>query len=105
MADCCFPAERRSVDAGMTSQLARLHVVPLRPGKGAADRRRSPRPFSEGNSRPECTLLQPDRCSDLASTRSGTCALSAPSREDVTTNEMLVASSTQGPQGALRADM
>jgi hypothetical protein len=41
MADCCFPAERRSVDAGMTSQLARLHVVPLRPGKGAADRRRS----------------------------------------------------------------
>ena len=41
MADCCFPAEQRSVDAGMTSQLARLHVVPLRPGKGAADRRRS----------------------------------------------------------------
>jgi len=41
MADCCFSAERRPVDAGMTSQLARFHVVPLRPGKGAADRRRS----------------------------------------------------------------
>jgi hypothetical protein len=41
MADCCFPAERRSVDEGTTSQLARLHVVPLRPGKGAADRCRS----------------------------------------------------------------
>jgi hypothetical protein len=50
MADCCFPAERRSVDAGMTSQLARLHVVPLL-GKGAADRRRSSSSVSQGNSR------------------------------------------------------
>jgi hypothetical protein len=41
MADCCFSAERRSVDGGTTSQLARLHAVPLRPAKGAADRRRS----------------------------------------------------------------
>jgi len=41
MADGCFPAERRPVDADITSQLARLHVVSLRPGKGAADRRRS----------------------------------------------------------------
>jgi hypothetical protein len=33
VADCCFPAERRFVGAGTTSQLARLHVVSLRPGK------------------------------------------------------------------------
>ena len=50
MADCCFPADRRSVDGGMTSQLARLHAVPPRPGKGAADRRRSS--SSVGEARP-----------------------------------------------------
>jgi len=38
MADCRFPAQRRPVDAGMTSQVARPLMVPLRPGKGAADR-------------------------------------------------------------------
>jgi hypothetical protein len=41
MADCCFLADRRRVDADITSQLAQRHVVPLRPGKGAADRRPS----------------------------------------------------------------
>jgi hypothetical protein len=51
MADCCFPAERRSVDEGTTSQLARLHVVPLRPGKGAADRRRSSSSFPQARRR------------------------------------------------------
>ena len=34
MADRCFLAERRPVDAEITSQLARPHVVPLRPGNG-----------------------------------------------------------------------
>jgi hypothetical protein len=33
MADRCFLAGRRPVDAEITSQLARPHVVPLRPGK------------------------------------------------------------------------
>jgi hypothetical protein len=41
MADCCFLVERRSVDAAMTSQVGRRHVLPLRPSRGAADRRRS----------------------------------------------------------------
>jgi hypothetical protein len=41
MADCCFPAQRRSVDASTASHATRLHAVLLRPGKGAADRRRS----------------------------------------------------------------
>jgi len=41
MADCCFLAERRPVHAEITSQLAPPHVVPLRPGKRAADRRPS----------------------------------------------------------------
>ena len=50
MADCCFPAERRSVDGGTTSQIARLHVVSLRPGKGAADRRRSSSSFPAASS-------------------------------------------------------
>jgi len=43
MADRCFLAERRPVNAEITSQLARPHVVPLRPGNGAADRRPSSR--------------------------------------------------------------
>ena len=33
MADRCFLAERRPLDAEITSQLARPHGVPLRPGK------------------------------------------------------------------------
>ena len=33
MANRCFLAEWRPVDAEITSQLARPHVVPLRPGK------------------------------------------------------------------------
>ena len=41
MADRCFLAERRPVDAEITSQLAPPHVVPVRPGKGVADRRPS----------------------------------------------------------------
>ena len=62
MADCCFPAERGSVDAGTTSQLARLHVVSLRPGKGAADLRRS----SSSNAQPVGRTSAPARRSGSA---------------------------------------
>jgi len=33
MVDRCFLAEQRPVDAEITSDLPRPHVVPLRPGK------------------------------------------------------------------------
>jgi len=59
MADCCFSAERQSVDAGMTSQVARSHVVPLRAGKGAADRRRSSPSGAVASSTPPAALAAP----------------------------------------------
>jgi hypothetical protein len=55
MADRCFLAVRRPVDADIPSQLAWPHVVPLRPGKGAADRRLPPRlPSRTAFQRREC---------------------------------------------------
>jgi hypothetical protein len=46
MADCCFLAERRPVDADITSQLARPHVVPVRPVKELPIVVPPPRPLS-----------------------------------------------------------
>lgn len=45
MVDCCLPSERRSVDPGMKSRLARLHVVPLRPEKELPIVLAPPRPW------------------------------------------------------------
>ena len=78
VADCCFPGERRSVDGGTTSQIARLHVVPLRPGKGAADRRRSSSSDPGGSSRPSCTSAPAGSLGAvLQARRAGACSVSA----------------------------